>query len=112
MPKAPTPIEEYAKERVGERVRLLLEAKGLRQNMASEMMERGMTPQKLNNYVSGREQIPVHWAGRLCAVTGANFSYIYGGDIGSLPADLARRILDLQNAPRTAPEPRRRVRRS
>lgn len=82
------PLAEHDKRRVGQRITALREARGLRQNTLAAAIGEGLTPQKLNNYERGRVLIPVHVAARLCAVTGANFDYIYRGMMGTLPQDL------------------------
>lgn len=95
MARTPS-LPEYDKLHVGERLRLIRKAKKLKQNLLADMIGGGVTPQKLSNYESGRDLIPVHVAARLCAVTGANFDYLYRGMMGGLPADMAQAIAALQ----------------
>lgn len=88
-----TVLPPYDKSEVGKRIVLLRAAK---QNMAQKALAEaiGITPQKLSNYESGRDLIPVHYAAQLCTVTGANFDYLYRGLMGDLPANLAGALLD------------------
>jgi len=91
MARRPT-IPEYDKRLVGERITLLRRARSWQQNTLAEMIGEGMTPQKLNNYEKGRDLIPVHYAARLAALTGAGFDYIYRGMMGNMPGELAEKI--------------------
>lgn len=92
MPKPSTSLPEYDKRRVGERLTTLRQAREWQQKTFAEMLGAGMTPQKLNNYERGRDLLPVHYAARVCALTGANFDYIYRGLLGGLPGDLAAKL--------------------
>jgi transcriptional regulator with XRE-family HTH domain len=96
-------LPEHDKRFVGERITLLRRSKGWQQNTLAEMIGDGMTPQKLNNYEKGRDLIPVHYASRLAALTGAGFDYIYRGMLAHLPAELAEKISKMQR-----PSPARR----
>jgi DNA-binding XRE family transcriptional regulator len=100
------PIPEYDKELVGKRIVDLRAAKsGMAQNTLAAAIE--ITPQKLWNYESGTDQLPLEHAAKICAVTGANFDYLYRGILGTLPPDLLAAILEVRKAP-----PKRRARRA
>ena len=94
--KRPDTVPPWDKKRVGQRIATLRAAKGWQQNTLAEIIGSPATPQKINNYENGRDLIPVHIAGRLCAVTGANFDYVYHGLMGSLPGDLAEAIAKVE----------------
>ena len=102
-------LPEFDKAKVGERIVVLRAAKnGLPQKALAEAI--GITAQKLSNYESGRDLIPVPTAARLCAVTGADFEYLYRGNMGNLPTDLLKRIMEahaahLDSPPRRARRP-------
>jgi transcriptional regulator with XRE-family HTH domain len=97
------PTEAFApweKSQVGRRIRAFREAKGWTQTYLATVVAHGVTPQKINNYEAGRDLIPVHIAGRLCGVTGLSFDYIYHGQMGNLPTELAGKIAKhLNDAP-------------
>lgn len=95
-------IPEYDKALVGERIVHLRAAKNkMQQKILAEAI--GITPQKLWNYESGTDLIPVDVAAKLCAVTGANFDYLYRGIMGTLPPDLMAAILEAMKAPPRKP---------
>lgn len=86
----PPELPEWDKSRVGERLVLLRQAKGLQQKQLAAMT--GISPQQLNNYEKGRDLIPVPYAVRFCVVTGANFDYVYRGIMGTLPPELLQAL--------------------
>jgi transcriptional regulator with XRE-family HTH domain len=91
-------LPEYDKVRVGERIALVRLAKNdMQQKLLAEAIE--ITPQKLSNYESGRDLIPVPTAVRLCIVTGIDFEYLYRGNMGNLPDDLRKRLIEAGNRP-------------
>lgn len=93
------PLPEYDKANVGKRIVLLRAAKdGMEQTQLASGM--GITPQKLNNYEKGRDLIPVHEAVKLCAVTGANFDYLYRGLMDRLPPTLLDALLQAERPSR------------
>jgi transcriptional regulator with XRE-family HTH domain len=92
MAKLSTSIPEYDKRRVGERLTALREANEWQQKRFAKMIGAGMTPQKLNNYEKGRDLLPVHFAARVCDVSGTDFDYIYRGLLSGLPRDLAAKL--------------------
>jgi transcriptional regulator with XRE-family HTH domain len=89
-------LPEYDKRLVGERIRLIRQARNWQQKTLVEMIGEGLTPQKLNNYEKGRDLIPVHFASRLAVLTGAGFDYIYRGLLGNVPDELAEKIAKLR----------------
>jgi transcriptional regulator with XRE-family HTH domain len=95
VPAMPEPrrLPEYDPVLVGERILRLQIAKGLDQIGLAGLVD--ISPQKLNNYIKGRDLIPVPIGARLCTVTGANFDYLYRGLMGSLPGDLAAKLAEV-----------------
>lgn len=96
--KAVDNLKELDQHAVGRRITVLRGAKNIKQATLARMIGGGMTPQKLNNYEKGRNLIPPHEVGRLCAVTGANFDYIYRGQLAALPSDLIEGIAKAEKA--------------
>jgi transcriptional regulator with XRE-family HTH domain len=98
---------------VGQRVRAFRRAKGWSQTLFARMIGHGTSPQKLNNYERGRDQIPPHIAGKLCAVAGdIDFDYIYRGRMDKLPPKLAEKIIKILSDPPAQPRARRGLHRS
>ena len=52
----------------------------------------GISPQKLNNYTSARDRLPLEVAFRFRQKFGLSLDWIYTGDMSNLPLNLARRI--------------------
>lgn len=91
-PMARTELPAWDKIEVGKRITLLRAAlDGMEQNVLASAI--GITPQKLNNYEKGRNLIPVHETVRLCSVTGANFEYVYRGDMAHLGLNLRSALI-------------------
>lgn len=99
-------IPEYDKKLVGTRIIHLRVAKN---DMAQKTLAAaiGINPQKLWNYESGTDALPVEHAAAICTVTGANFDYLYRGILGGLPPDLIEEIIKVQTNP-----PKKRSRRA
>ncbi len=95
---------EYQRE-CGRRLRWLLDALGLTQPEAAEIM--GITKQVLNHWLQGRHGISAYALYRLSLVKRTNFDFVFLAAHSRLPADLAARIereylAELADAP--APE--------
>lgn len=87
---------------VGERIVLLRRAKGgMMQKTLAQLMGRGMTPQKLWNYESGQDMIPVPAAIDICLATGSDLDYIFRGITGQLPPDLQQKLAELGEEAKT-----------
>jgi hypothetical protein len=54
-----------------------------------------MTPQKWNNYTSGRQMIPVEAALLVCRKFGITLDWIYRGDASALPGKVLSKIDEL-----------------
>jgi transcriptional regulator with XRE-family HTH domain len=95
-------LPEYHQKRVGRRIVLLRIAKGgMKQNELAAHV--GITPQKLANYESGRHKLPQPHAVAICTVTGANFDYIYRGQMGTLDDELRKALLRAEKDPPSRP---------
>ena len=72
---------------VGERMRLVREAKGFpHQGAFAKLL--GVSQSRYANWEQGLHPIPYDFAIKLHALTGANLDFIYRGDMSGLPAQL------------------------
>lgn len=93
----PQPVlPEYDKVYVGLRFRVLRNTLGLTLTEWSDAIGLKCTPQKICNYEIGDDQVPIQFAARACALTGAHFDYIYRGIHSGLPAKLKRQIIAIE----------------
>lgn len=81
--------EEWKK--VGLRLKLIREAKGIKSQAALARII-GATPDQYNVWERGGGQLPVVYAIRIYTFTGAGLDYIYRGDMSGLPVTLATDI--------------------
>lgn len=58
-------------------------------------IDRSYTPQRWNNYVAGRDRLPLNVALKLCQRFGLTLDWIYRGDTNGLPVRLARQIEEI-----------------
>lgn len=79
-----------SREMIAHRLRLTRRALGYTQAFISNLI--GLQQSAWNNYETGLRRIDVDPALRLCAVTGVTMSWIYEGNIATLPADLAEKV--------------------
>lgn len=98
-------LPDYHQKRVGRRIVLLRLAKGKmkQKDLAAHI---GISPSKLWNYESGSHKLPQRLAAAICTVTGANFDYIYRGQMGTLGDDLRKALLEAEKSPPSRPSRR------
>ncbi len=81
---------------VGKRLRSLRRALGFTQEFMADAT--GLTsPSGWTNYETGVTMIPPTKAGIVCILTGANWNFIYGGELRGLPSDLLEKILSVES---------------
>lgn len=95
----------WDKSQVGRRLEALREAKGWGQTYLATILGPPATPQKINNYESGRDLLPTDMAGRICGIVGSgvDFNYLFGGQMGNISEKLAERIAEELNKPPRRP---------
>ncbi len=79
MPRRQTTTRGRPHAEVGERLRLMMEARGLTSAQVARLL--GMSPTRYSNYVVGSSLIPVDAALKL-RVYGVSLEWLYSGDIG------------------------------
>jgi transcriptional regulator with XRE-family HTH domain len=84
--------DETSSIEIGRRLLALLEALNWSQTDLVRVVHNGLTTAKLNNYIRGRHRLPVQYAAKISAVTGANIDYFYQGTLDRLPADLLAKL--------------------
>lgn len=90
---------EYDKTNVGRRFRVLRLVRKMTPTQWAEAIELNCTPQKICNYESGDDQVPLQYAARACVLTGASFDYIYRGIVEHLPRELLIEIIKVDSKP-------------
>lgn len=75
---------------IGERLKLLREAKGMTQAAFSRTLK--IDQQQWNNYERGFRRISIDQATKVCIITGATLDWIYRGVTSALPLELALQI--------------------
>jgi hypothetical protein len=85
-------LPPWDKRMVGKRVVI---ARVATNNMQGNMMAKaiGTAGSNLTNWEKGRHLFPADRAARFCIVTGVDYNYIYGGDMGRLADDVKERLL-------------------
>jgi hypothetical protein len=81
----------HSKEAIAERLEIARLALGFETQQAFAATMR-ISPSKWNNYVSGRDRIPLNIALDLCQRHRLSLDWVYRGDPTALPLALARRI--------------------
>lgn len=90
-------MELYDRKLVAERLELLRLALDLR---PAELARKwGITPQGVYNYLKGDQLPSVAMACKLQEKTGATLDWLYRGNMGSLPSDLADKIDSIKSRP-------------
>lgn len=104
-------LSELDKARVGWRLRVIREAKGWQQNHFAEMIKED--PTKLANYESGRHLLPTLIGDRVCALSGADFDYLYRGIGRNIDPKFMReltaaesRLAKQDESPKRGPKPK------
>lgn len=77
---------------VGKRLKTVRKALGLTGKTLAGMIGLGCTEQKISNYEKGRDGMPRLYVERLWATTGADFNYMYGGSVMTLPPPLREKM--------------------
>lgn len=81
-------MSEFGSVATGNRLKALREAKKIG-SQATFAKLIGASTNAYNNWETGFRLLPVSYAIKICAQTGATLDYIFRGDIGSLPTNLA-----------------------
>lgn len=77
---------------VGKRLKAVRKALGLTGKTLAGMIGYGCTEQKISNYENGRDGMPRLYVERLWATTGADFNFMYGGSVMTLPPPLREKM--------------------
>lgn len=81
---------EFSPKAIGNRLRFLREAKGVKhQTVMAKIV--GASQSRYSNWENGIGVIPVEFAVKICSLTGATLDFIYIGNVSSLPMHLASR---------------------
>lgn len=75
---------------VGDRLRISRVALGKSQAELARAV--GITPQRWNNYEMGRRPLDIDIAMAICGRTLLTLDWLYRGEMGALPFDIAQRI--------------------
>lgn len=93
---------DMSNKAVGRRIEAIREAIGVEsQRLMAERL--GVDTNRYNNWANGVASIPVPFAIKLCAVSGATLDYVFRGDESGLPLRL---ITLLQGGPAPVAKPR------
>lgn len=91
-------IKSAEKLAVGLRLRRVRMAKKLTGRTLANMIGLGCTEQKISNYEHGTDLLPVRYAAKVWATTGADFNYLYGDSMANIPPALRDAILELDES--------------
>lgn len=91
-PRTPHMPPAYDKLYVGQRVKLLRKIYGMTLVDWATAIGDKCSPQKICNYEQGEDQLPLHFAAKICIITGVDFDYIYRGMLSGVPKTLVRKI--------------------
>jgi transcriptional regulator with XRE-family HTH domain len=99
MLRAVLPLGDFMKD-AGLRLRAAIEAAGLKQVEAAEIM--GLSKSNLGNWLRGEAPIKGYELYRLCRVTGITADYVLLDDPSGLPARIAERLRQPEREPARA----------
>lgn len=84
---------QFSKESVGKRLRLIRERLGLgKQDELGPML--GADAKRYNNWELGVAMFPVNFAAKLCSLASVDLDYIYRGDLSGLPVKTIKLLAD------------------
>ncbi len=88
---------EFSPSAIGERLRFLRKAKGIKHGITMAKMV-GVSQSRYSNWENGIGVPPVEFAWKICQLTGATLDFIYTGNRSSLPMHLASGLLEMPAA--------------
>lgn len=110
MAKPRDSLADHDQRAVGRRLKALHLAKGWEGKTFASMLKGGMTPQKLTNYESGTNMVPIDVAIRAGMLTGVDILFIYQGRFDNVdPAfavQISNKLAEIEKAPKTRPRKR------
>jgi len=86
-----TPEDRRNNELVGQRLRKVLDAYGLKQTDLADALK--VSPSTVNEWLSGKKALDVNWARAIRDKFDVSLDYLYCDDHSSLRIELARAIL-------------------
>lgn len=102
-------VGQESKEAIAERLTLTRVALGYEQQATfCAALDDGMTPQRWNNYESGRDRLTLNVALLICRRFHVTLDWLYRGDPSGLPLRLVNAIEELRAASRAAVSRKRR----